>query len=174
MIETVNLIGSLPKNPKKRWARRSIDDIKGIILHQAICSKCSTRGIAKYHTKASPRNHISKSGAPGICYHWTIGYDGTIYRCNEFEDIVWHAGVREYNKHALGICVLGDFNGPTYKGKDIRPTNKQLESVKFLIGDLYRSFNLEYVKGHNEIKKNKVNCPGNDLMLLLNEYRLIL
>ncbi len=171
MIETVNLIGKLPVHPTRKWNKRNIEDVKGIIVHQAICKDCSTYGIAKYHIKPGPQNHISGRGAPGICYHWTIDYDGIIYRCNEFEDVVWHAGNRKINYESFGICVLGDFDGPEYFGKDGSPTDEQETSLKFLLRDLTNSFSLEYVKGHFEVKKNKVNCPGLDLTKLIVDFR---
>ena len=170
MIETVNLIGRLPVHSERVWTHRTMADVKGLIVHQSLCQRCSTVGIAKYHIKPGEQNHISKRGTPGICYHWTIDYDGTVYRCNEFEDVVWHGGNRKINFETFGVCVLGDFDGPTYTGKDGSPTEEQKTSLAFLILNLKNSFGLEYIKGHNQIKKSKINCPGNDLSRLIIDF----
>ena len=95
-MHIVDVINELPKNddPSIVWDSRRSADIDKIIVHQSACKNGTTRGIAKYHTRASrdidgdgivetwERNHISAKGAPAICYAYTIDYNGIIYKCN--------------------------------------------------------------------------------------------
>lgn len=177
----------LNKDPKIVWDVRTSSEINKIVVHQSACKNGTTRGIAKYHTRATSdidgdgiissweRNHISSKGAPGICYHYTIDYNGLIYKCHSKWNVVWHSGVKSVNETSLGICVLGDFNGPSYIGKE-EVRGKQLQSLKFLIDSLvdtgiYTVRN-EDILGHCDVKKSKSNCPGTEIMEFIeNNYR---
>lgn len=189
-MNIIDVRDSLPKNPNPNrvWKLRKSGIINTIVVHQAACKGCTTKGIAKYHSTpttdrnldgrvdAWEKNHISDLGAPGICYHYTIERDGKIYKCNSHWDIVWHAGVGTVNKTSLGICVLGDFSGPSYTGKE-KPTKKQLTSLvelidHLLVSDVWQIENKNIV-GHGEVKAKKENCPGTIIMdHIKNTYRV--
>ena len=180
-MDIIDVRDSLPRNPdpKRVWKIRKSSTIDKIIVHQAACKGCTTNGIAKYHSTptsdrnldgrvdAWEKNHISDKGAPGICYHYTIERDGTIYKCNSTWDIVWHAGVGTVNATSLGICLLGDFSGPTYKGRE-KPTKSQLSSLDELLDTLLIADTWQVEKnnilGHCEVKANKKDCPGTIIM----------
>ena len=176
----IDLRDKLPVNPDpgRVWDLRKSAEVDTIIVHQAACKNATTMGLAKYHTSptedrdhngmidAWERNHLSDKGAPGICYHYTIEYDGTIYKCNSHWDSVWHSGSTKINNRSLGICVLGDFEGPTYVGKE-KPRKEQLTALEELISFLLAhdwDIKKSNIKGHCEVKATKQACPGNIIM----------
>jgi N-acetyl-anhydromuramyl-L-alanine amidase AmpD len=180
---------SLPKNrdPNRVWKMRKSADVTSLIIHQAACKGATTRGIAKYHTSPTEDrnndgridawevNHLSAKGSPAICYHYTIERDGKVYKCNSHWDIVWHAGVGSVNKTSIGICLLGDFSGPGYEGKE-KPTKAQLKSLIELTDDLMASdvwtIEKKDIKGHCDVKASKAACPGTIIMnTIKNTYR---
>jgi hypothetical protein len=180
-MKIVNVEEELPRNPnpKRVWKFRKSGIITTIVVHQAACKGATTRGIAKYHTSPTEDrnndgridaweiNHLSPKGAPAICYHYTIERSGIIYKCNYHWDIVWHAGVGSINKSSIGICILGDFSGPTYTGKQ-KPTKAQLKSLVELIDHLMVSniwdIQNKNIVGHCDVKKSKQSCPGTIIM----------
>jgi N-acetyl-anhydromuramyl-L-alanine amidase AmpD len=177
----------LPKNPDpdRVWKKRDSKDIKGIAIHQS-ASDGTTWGIAKYHTDPTSdrdgdgiiesweRNHVSSKGAPAICYHYTIEKNGEINWCNDLDSIVWHAGTSKGNRDYIAICVIGNFSGPTYEGKE-EPTDAQINSLKYLLDFLtvsdFLGLSKEDVVGHNDLKKSKENCPGTMLSIALETYK---
>ena len=64
--------------------------------------------------------------APGICYHFSIEQDGTIYQVNT-ESIPWHAGPA--NNNSIGIELNGNFEVE-------QPTDAQLHSLRWLTAQL--------------------------------------
>ena len=181
-MKIVDIAEELPRNPdtKRVWKFRKSRSINTIVVHQAACKGCSTRGIAKYHVTPTSdrnmdgvvedweRNHLSAKGAPAIAYHYTIERSGIIYKCNYHWDVVWHAGSNRMNKKSLGICVLGDFSGPDHDGKE-NPTKAQLKALEELIYHLMISniwdIKKKNVMGHCEVKAGrKKSCPGTDIM----------
>jgi N-acetyl-anhydromuramyl-L-alanine amidase AmpD len=180
---------SLPKNrdPNRVWKMRKSSTVDTIVVHQAACKGATTRGIAKYHTSPTEDrdnngridawevNHLSAKGSPGICYHYTIEPGGLVYKCNSHWDVVWNAGSKRVNERSIGICLLGDFSGPDYVGKE-EPTKAQLKSLEELI-DVLRTSDVwtipdKNIKGHCDVKKSKKSCPGTITMnTIKNTYR---
>jgi N-acetyl-anhydromuramyl-L-alanine amidase AmpD len=189
-MKIVDVAEELPRNPdvNRIWKFRKSHKITTIVVHQAACKGCTTRGIAKYHVTPTgdrnmdgivedwERNHLSAKGAPAIAYHYTIERSGTIYKCNYHWDIVWHAGSNRMNKKSLGICILGDFSGPDHEGKE-KPTKAQLKALIELTDHLMVSniwdIQEKNVIGHCEVKSGrKKSCPGTDIMnTIKNAYR---
>jgi N-acetyl-anhydromuramyl-L-alanine amidase AmpD len=181
-MKIIDVRNSLPKNPdpKRVWKFRKSRKITTIVVHQAACKGATTRGIAKYHTSPTEDrnndgridaweiNHLSAKGSPAIAYHYTIERDGKVYKCNSTWEIVWHAGSNRMNKKSIGICVLGDFSGPDYDGRE-KPTKVQLKALVDLVDHLMISdiwdIKKEKVIGHCEVKSGrKKSCPGTNIM----------
>ncbi len=181
MPKIVNVEEELPKNPdvNRVWKLRKSSSVDTIVVHQAACKGATTRGIAKYHTSPTEDrnndgrvdawevNHLSAKGAPRICYHYTIERSGIVYKCNYHWDVVWNAGSRRINKKSIGICILGDFSGPDYDGKQ-KPTKAQLKALEELIwhlrvSDIW-SIPDKNIKGHCDVKRSKKSCPGTIIM----------
>jgi hypothetical protein len=103
-----------------------------------------------------------KQGNPwlGIGYHFVIGNgqgmpDGDIEPTFRWRQQLQgaHAGVAQYNQRGIGVVLVGNFeNSP--------PTDRQLSSVRRLVGILKREYTIEPVNviGHGDVKATE--CPG--------------
>jgi hypothetical protein len=162
----VDLRNKLPTHPTKKWGHRPLNLIDQIIVHQVL-SEGSFKNIANYHVTPGENNHISKTGAPGICYHYGIEKDGTVFLFNNESYITWHC--KGQNTRSIGILVRGNFSGPSWKGTE-EPTENQLKSLQNLLDWLKNKYPEIKIKGHCEAA-NKENCPGNKILNFLNKYR---
>lgn len=123
-----------------------------IVIH---CS--ATRDSSSVSWSAIRRYHTKTLRWSAIGYHFGIEQVG-----NGFEILTGrmpdrqgaHCRARGMNRHAIGICCVGDFD------KQIVPSgqwNKCVELVQYLM----RQFNIprENVIGHREVESRKT-CPG--------------
>lgn len=118
------------------------------------------------------RTHISTDlkryrNWPGISYHFWVNKEGDIYQLNNFSDITWHDDV---NSDSIAVCFNGYFHAP-YNEK---PTQRQLESLKWILDELctkHPEFPADHddVKGHRE--RTPTSCPGTFLFPYVKEYR---
>jgi hypothetical protein len=152
----------LPKGPG-RFGTRKIEKIGKIIVHQSMAD-ADTNAINRYHISAN--NHIKKGGCPKICYHYTIEKDGMIYKVNDPLSITWHCA--GHNTTSIGICVLGNFDGPSYIGGSGSPTKRQTKSLGQLLDNLKSTYDIENINMHSDFGKE--NCPGYDLEKFVREY----
>lgn len=153
---------SKPAEPK-RWARRSTGAIKGLVLHQA-AGATTVEGLNNYHIGP---NHISATGCPRACYWALLTQDGTLHIVNDIEDATWSQGGgappiqgTQGNTNYLSVCLLGDFNGPSYAGKQTGPTREQMGTLDKLLKPTLTFLSLDQtaVFGHQHFGKE--NCPG--------------
>jgi N-acetyl-anhydromuramyl-L-alanine amidase AmpD len=172
MIEIKNYIDLLPWHPTRRWQQRSLSKVKYIIVHQSLCDS-TVQNINNYHITPSENNHISTNGAPHICYHYIIGKD-SLYKTNSLTDVTWHC--RGHNTDSIGICLLGNFDGPSYQGTNT-PTDFQVVALAELLERLYKyqpdfkKLNIKKsLKGHCDFF-GKENCPGIYFQGFIKEYR---
>lgn len=154
----------VPRKVGEKFARRRRENIKGVVFHQAL-GNGSVDDIARYHI--SPQCHISPGkGCPSICYTYFVAGDGTIYWCNDLEDITWSQGGgsapipgTKGNTNYIGVCFQGDFSGEGHEGKQ-EPTPAQLASADalwhYLKGEL--SLSPDALYGHHDF--GKPACPG--------------
>ncbi len=180
MIHVVDARKFMPKHQNRFWKRRSLNSIKGFIVHQSASDRMSLMDIADYHIRPTKdrndngiidsfeRNHISSKGCPGICYTYGIENDASIYLLNDLRDITWHAS--GYNSNYLGIVVNCNAQGPTWKGTE-ESTDKQIESLEVLLRSLKTTFVDAEILGHGEVNSLKENCPGNKIMDFLDQFR---
>lgn len=97
----------------------------------------------------------------GVCYHFVIRKNGDIIKCHKLDELVSHAP--NANTSGIGICVDGNF--------DIEePTQKQVESLKWLIDYLKETFNITTIRGHQDVPGNATACPGKNLEKIINNY----
>jgi len=103
-----------------------------IIIHQT-GNKKSIQEIIDLHVK---KNHWSAIG-----YHFIISQTGKIYYSRELK----YAGAHtySYNKNSIGIALLGNYN-------KIKPTEKQIISLKKLISKLKINHPIKRILGHNQ------------------------
>ncbi|MHC5035558.1 MAG: peptidoglycan recognition protein family protein [Planctomycetota bacterium] len=108
------------------------------------------------------RHHRERNGWRGIGYDFVIGNghgstDGLVevtFRWEEQQDGA-HAGDPEYNKHGIGICLVGDF-------EKSRPTAKQMEALVGLVNYLQERCRIPTgnVLLHRHVRPSGTRCPG--------------
>ena len=130
---------------------------KFIVLHHTASERGSVESIHDAHLKRtdSEGNHWR-----GIGYHFVIGNgngmpDGAIeptFRWDE-QSSGAHAGVGEYNRDGIGVCLVGNF-------EEAEPTPAQMDAVKRLVSALKAEFRIDaaQVLRHGELKATA--CPG--------------
>lgn len=133
-MQIVDLRGKLPTHKTKKYSSRKESDIRSIAIHHSLTFSGSPEAFANYH--------VNTNGWPSIAYPYVIQRDGTIYKCLDHTVISYHVG--NSNKHALGICMVGDF-------RTQQPTKEQYASVMWLVRKLQKELpNASQVKGHSE------------------------
>lgn len=130
---------------------------------------------AGYHIRKDWDLGSSIARGWGLMYHMAVDQAGTIYWCNDFEDVLWHISGGNYK--ALGIlCVLG-------QGQ--KPTQAMLDSLQRLLDWLTEEradipAARANVWGHGECGGmygggpawgNATECPGPDLLAFVRKYR---
>lgn len=174
-VKVADIVNKLPWHKTRRWAKRELNTIRKIIVHQTAATS-SLQEVNIYHITPSPNNHISTKGAPHICYHYAIDKDGIIYKVNYLNNTVWHC--LGENADSIGILILGEFSGPSFNGKET-PTEQQLNSLKSLL-DAFTDTDLEEYTNGIVIKKSeiyghrdfgKINCPGNVIYSFIQTYK---
>ena len=160
-----DLRDKLPRHPTRKWRTRKLPKIKTIVVHSTSSSNQDPFKTARYHITPGPQNHISKKGCPGVTYHDLITEDGTIYHCNNYLDIIWHAGW--INTTSIGVGMMhGDVDR-------IPPTPIQFDTLMKYLVVCCLMFNIapKNVIGHREVagmyillgngsRKYQKTCPG--------------
>ncbi|MCR8656916.1 peptidoglycan recognition protein family protein [Paenibacillus endoradicis] len=133
-MQIIDLKGRLPVHKTKKYNSRKASDIRSLAIHHSLTLSGSAQAFATYH--------VNTNGWPGIAYTYVIDRDGTINQCLDHTTVGYHVG--NSNKHALGICLVGDF-------RTQQPTDAQyksaLELVKWLQLQLPSAVE---VKGHSQ------------------------
>ena len=157
-FKVIDYINVLPWHTSRTWSKRTLSKINKIIVHQSLTTG-TLEGINNYHITPGKDNHISNKGAPHICYHYAVSQTGKVYQCNHLSNLVWHT--RGQNTSGIGIVLLGNFDGPSYKGTQ-EPTSEQLENTNRLIDFLLKNPDIKIeeteIYGHKDFGKE--NCPG--------------
>ena len=127
-------------------------DWRYIIIHHSGTDSGSEASFDRYHRR--------QRGWKGIGYDFVIGNgsgtpDGLIEVTFRWEKQITgaHAGVDRYNRHGIGICLVGDFSAG-------EPTNSQMKSLVALVLYLQQSCRipLPNILTHRQVKQTK--CPG--------------
>ncbi len=166
MIRITNLIEELPWHPNRRWSKRSLNRINKIIIHQAL-GEGSVEQVNNYHITAP--NHISSKGCPHICYHYCIRDNGEVVQANDLSSITWHC--KGENSNAIGIVVIGNFQGPGYSLGTQGPTDAQMDSLKGLVDYLLSGFSLSKQDVYGHFHFGKPECPGYVIQKWIEETR---
>ena len=138
---------------KSRW--------QGIVIHHSANSYGSASHEHKYHKSKGwdglgyhfvINNGIYKNGygrpdgVVEVGYRWRGQKDGAHCRPNGDRGNYW-------NKHTIGICLVGDF-------EKTHPSRRQRRALVKLVKFLQQRYNIPTtkIKAHNEIKPTA--CPG--------------
>ena len=170
-LTVINSVNELPWHTSRTWSKRPLSKINKIVVHQSLTTG-SLKGINSYHIKPGKDNHISPKGAPHICYHYAIDQKGEVHQCNNLSNLVWHT--KGQNTSGIGIVVLGNFDGPTYKGTN-KPTALQIKNTNRLIDFLLKKsdINIESSEIYGHADFGKENCPGNKVYTDVVESRRV-
>jgi len=125
-----------------------------IVLHHSATEGGSAASFDAYH-----RN---QKGWQSLGYHFVIGNgsgtpDGVIEVGPRWsrQKVGAHANSAEYNRHGIGICLVGNFEHSL-------PTEAQIKATKALVVALAERFNIEpdRIIGHCDIREGGTACPG--------------
>ena len=139
--------------PWKELNKFKIRPWKYVVIHHSASDSGNAASIGKYHRD-------EKGWVNGLGYHFLIGNgngsrDGQIEVGNRWDDQIdgAHAGNDKYNKHGVGICLVGNFENDD-------PTSLQISSLTYLINYLQERCNIprNQVILHKTFRKTA--CPG--------------
>lgn len=157
----IDIRDKLPTIDANRDPDRPINAIARIVVHyDGVARPDHYDPIARYRGEA--QYHLDKDWNPphgvhggSLMYAVKIDAWGNKYLCNNFERVLWHARIANYD--GLAVCV--DL-GP---GQD--PTPAQLAALHSVLMDAcYKCPEFPAgranVWGHQEIRTNSTDCPG--------------
>lgn len=164
----IDIRKTIPKHKTRTWKKRTSADT--IVVHTTGSSNQDPNKTALYHVTPSKNNHISKLGCAGLCYSDFITKNGTVFHCNNYDDITWHAGF--YNTRSVSVVLA--FPGQTDAIPDQIMMNVLEQHLVVLC--LYLKILPKRVIGHREVpgmytilgngsKKYKKVCPGMQINL---------
>jgi hypothetical protein len=140
---SIDLVDQLPRG-EGAYPRRTLAEIRYLVVH---------------HTGAAPEitpheiasEHVGTMGWPGIGYHYVVGVDGTLWRCQDLTTVSHHA--RQFNGVSVGVALAGNFTLAA-------PGAVQLERCAALLAGLLDELGLppDVVRGHGELVPT--GCPG--------------
>jgi N-acetylmuramoyl-L-alanine amidase len=143
----------VPYGIRKELNQFKIRPWKYIVIHHSASDSGNAASIGKYHKE-------QRGWVNGLGYDFLIGNgngskDGQIEVGNRWNRQIdgAHAGNPEYNKHGIGICLIGNFDND-------HPTNQQISSLLYLINYLQKRCNIhkDNVIMHKTFRKTV--CPG--------------
>ncbi len=163
IFRTVDLVDwrdQLAKNPAGGPKQRvALNRKRGLIVHYngppvGPDDRAHIRAVANYHANvknwgSDPNNVLHQEG---IAYHIAVADDGVAFLLRDIEEMLWHCGVTDLNRHALALWL------PI--GGSQRATPVQLETAGRVIHD-WLEFTGEApaaVRGHQEV--SQTTCPG--------------
>ncbi|MFO8007039.1 MAG: peptidoglycan recognition family protein, partial [Candidatus Brocadiia bacterium] len=126
-------------------------DWRYIVVHHSFTQAGSEEVFDRYH---------KRKGWLGVGYHFVIGNgqgsrDGAVEVTFRWERQLHgaHAGVKEYNEHGVGICLVGDF-------EEGYPTARQMRSLVSLVNYLQERCRIPTSRLllHRHLKNTR--CPG--------------
>ncbi len=118
-------------------------------------------------------NHIGY-GWGDIGYHkWIAGAadgDGELIEGRPENKIGAHCNDNKQNYRSIGICLSGDFES---SGLNETPSVAQLATLQTLLDDLCKKKGIpkEKVFGHGEVPESSTDCPGDNLLPYVQQYR---
>ena len=144
--------GTAPGEPE--WGVPLKRDWEGILIHHSATDTGSMAQFDKFHREVN--NWL------GVGYDFVIGNgngspDGLIETTFRWKQQIQGAhagpGLKQYNDHWVGICLVGDFN-------DTRPSSKQLASLRRLVRYLQSRCGIpdDNVRFHRDVRDT--DCPG--------------
>lgn len=164
-------VETLPVHATKKWSKRDISKLKGMVVHQSLEEYRRASGNAKYHVGP---NHISEEGLPGLSYTFFVEESGKVICANHIEDKTYSQGYGgrpgDENEEFVSVCVGGNFSGPGYQGTQ-EPSDEQLTSVQRLWNGLALIFDWTNGGLYGHYHFGKPSCPGDILTKTISDIR---
>ncbi|GAI85656.1 unnamed protein product, partial [marine sediment metagenome] len=138
-----------------------------IIIHHSGTARDGTKFITVKNA------HIGY-GWEDIGYHkWICGAadgDGILKQGRPDNEIGAHCNDNKMNYRSIGACVCGNFHST---GLNETPTTAQLATLQKLLDDIRRQRGIpkERVFGHSEVPGAATDCPGDNLLPYIVNYR---
>ena len=134
-----------------------------IIVHHSATSRDAT------HFQTIKNNHMGIGWGDIGYHHWIAGAldgDGLYIPGRPENKIGAHDNDDKMNYRSIGICVCGNFETET-------PSTAQLSTLQNLLDDVRarKGIPKEKVIGHRETRGAATNCPGANLLPLVQHYR---
>ncbi|GJQ07512.1 N-acetylmuramoyl-L-alanine amidase [Capnocytophaga cynodegmi] len=141
--------------------KKSKRAIKCIVVH------CTATPEGREHTAQDIDRWHKQRGWRGIGYNYVIRLDGMVEVGRDVDEIPAH--VVGYNKSSIGVVYIGGneanktlVNGKMiYKAKDTR-TQRQKESLIYLLKELKKLYPTAQILGHRDFKGVNKACPSFD------------
>lgn len=174
-LEFIDYRGKWVHPRGRKWRRREIEDIKGLVVHQTAGGD-SVDLLGRYHTGQLPGGvHIGDGkGLPGIAYTMFVNKKGELYLVNDLEDITWSHGTRKLpgdeNKLYMGVCFGGRFRAKGWDKGTERPTKEQVQVFHKLWAFVKAHFEFTDLDLYGHYDFGKPTCPGDDLKTLVEQY----
>jgi hypothetical protein len=133
----------LAQHPSLRYATRSSDAIRRIIIHHTATPPTVTiERIAQFQVQ---------KGLPGITYHICITANGQVYQTQPLTLTAAHAG--QDSRDSVGVCLVGDFSQSP-------PPQPQLEAAASALAQVAArlSLSIDQIFGYSEIARTQ--SPG--------------
>jgi hypothetical protein len=127
---------------------------EGILIHHSATDSGNLAKFDKFHREVNGWDMV---GYDFIVCNGDGGRDGLVETTNRWKRQIQGAhagkGLRRYNDHWVGICLVGDFNGS-------RPTRAQMASLRRLVAFLQEYCGIPdgNVRLHKDVRDT--DCPG--------------
>jgi len=127
---------------------------KWIIVHHSGGTDKNPLEDTSHHTAQIMESWHFKLGWEGLGYHYVIHKDGAIWKGRP--EHYHSAQAVGYNSQSIGICMAGNFDATL-------PTEKQIESLKLLLSETTKRYNLTLDKIVPHRKFANKTCYGRKL-----------
>jgi len=153
------------KKDVEDWEKANYPEF--IIVHHSATARDTTQ------FETIKNNHIGY-GWGDIGYHkWIAGAadgDGLLIEGRPENKIGAQCNDNKMNYRSIGICLSGDFQST---GLNEMPSSAQLTTLQTLLADLCKKKGIpkEKVFGHGEVPEAATDCPGDNLLPYIQQYR---
>ncbi len=134
------------------WRKSSTRAVNSIIIHSAF----NNSGGDQYDIDLV----IKQFRIYKVSSHYIIGRDGNIYLLVNEENTAFHAGksrlpdgTGDVNDRSIGIEIITSFTES--------PTEIQMHSLKELVNDIRRRYDIKYILRHSDIAPERKTDPWN-------------
>jgi hypothetical protein len=155
-MEIKNVIGIYRS---RKWDKRPLTAIEHLVVHHSV-----TNGDGKSNDQQlrELQSIHEGQGWPGLSYHNVITRDGTLYQCNDQDDLTWT--VLNLNRQVLSVCLIGNFESQD-------PTKEQLQTLDNLLR-VWSNESPQFPAGQKDVKYHGELIPTACCGLKLRPYIL--